>query len=636
MQRGKKRGEIKEVRMKGGYAGRLLYVDLTTSSIHEEDLPEEKVLRAWVGCWGLGLRMLYDMVPPGIRAIDPENPMIFWTGPLTGVNLPGCNQLSLATKNFNNDFIGRSHTHGTLGNNLKKAGYDGLIITGVAEKPVYLFIHDGGAELRDAGHLWGKKDSHETEDILKAEHGELASIASIGPVGENLCAGGMILNDRNHNMAHSGVGSVMGSKKLKAIVTRSNNKSVPVAHPGKIDDIRKRWVQAVTTGARYGRSGRGKHFRENFSFYGKSVGFAGKNFTVNQFSAFGQGLSDQKITLRACQGCPHGCSVDIELVSGPHKGHVATMSGGIEGPEGAGAVIGITNVEDWVYMLDLYDRLGVEASVIGCTIAMAIEAYEKGILTSEMTDGLELRWGDAELIDKLVRKFAYKEGGFGKILSLGPLGAARAIGGGATDFAVHLKGSGMNLHDWRSGWGMLLCHIISSGAGWPGTAADTIGTEPDAGYPADALTPFFDYRSKPEEAMKTGILKFMKDTVGACGLVTWQLAGMNEILRDAVNAVTGWDFTVEELLNVGERTMHAERAFNIRHGLTPADDYNVSPRLLEAPNDGRAAGKAIEPYIYGMIDEYYELMGWDKKTGKPWRTTLKRLGLDDIARDLWG
>lgn len=627
--------KIKEAKMKGGYTGKILNVDLTTGKISQQGLPEEKVLRDWIGNWGLGLRMLYDMTPPGVRAVDPENPMIFLNAPLTGVNLPGCNQLSLATKNFNNDFVGRSHTHGTFGSNLKKAGYDGLIITGASEKPVYLFINDGGAELRNAGHLWGKKDSHETEDILQKEHGKPACVASIGPFGENLCAGGMILNDRNHNMAHSGVGSVMGSKKLKAIVTQSNKKDVPIAHPEKIDDIRKRWVKAVLSGARYARSGKGKHFREDMYFLYIGLGFVGRNFTINKYRAFGVGLSQQKITLKPCHGCPHGCPVDVEVLSGRRKGLVATISGGGEGPEGAGAVTGVTDVGDWLYMLDLYDHLGVESSVMGCTIAMAIEAYKKGILTNEDTDGLELEWGDVDVIEKLVRKTAYKEG-FGKVLALGPLGAARAIGGGAENFAVHLKGSGINLHDWRSGWGMLLSHIISSGAGWPATAADSIGPEPDAGYPAAALTPPFDYRAKPLEARKTGILKFVKDVVGSCGLVTWNLAGMNEILRDAVNAVTGWDFTVEELLNVGERVMQAERAFNIRHGLTPADDYNISPRLLEAPKDGKAMGRAVGPYIVGMIDEYYDLMGWDRKTGKPWRATLKKLGLDDMAKDLWG
>jgi aldehyde:ferredoxin oxidoreductase len=180
---------------------------------------------------------------------------------------------------------------------------------------------------------------------------------------------------------------------------------------------------------------------------------------------------------------------------------------------------------------------------------------------------------------------------------------------------------------------MLLGHIVSSGAGWPATAADMIGWEPDAGYPE--FTDPFDHKAKPLEARKTGILKFMRDTIGACGFMTWNIGGANEITREAINAVTGWDFTIEELVDVGERVMNLERAFNCRHGLTPEDDYNVSPRLLEAPRDGKAAGKSIKPYLNGMIDEYYALMGWDPKTGKPWQTTLKRLGLDDVARDIW-
>ena len=617
--------------MKGGYAGKVLYVDLTTNKINEEGLPDETVLRTWLGCWGLGLRMLYDMVPPGVRASDPENPMIFWNGPLTGVNIPGNTNLSLATKNFNTDFtVGRSHTHGKLGINMKKAGYDGLVITGRSEKPVYLFIHDGGAELRDAVYLWGK-DTHETEDILISELGKAVSVGAIGPVGENLCAGGMICNDRNHNLAHSGVGSVMGSKKLKAIVTQGSQ-SFPVAHPEKIDDIRKRWVELIVTGHRYGRSAGGKGRKDDFRGMIGRLGLAGKNFTINQFTEFAVGLSKNKITAVACHGCPQVRCVDIELMSGPHKGLVATLSGGGEGPEGAGSVLGIADPLHWVYLLELYDRLGVEASVAGCTMAMAIEAYEKDILTKKDTDGLELRWGDAEVAEKMLRKLAYKEG-FGKILALGPLGAARAIGGGAENFAVHLKGSGMNLHDWRSGWGMLLSHIVSSGSGWPATAADMIGWEPDAGY--TRFTDPFDYKAKPWEARITGIYKFMRDTIGACGFMTWNIGGVNEITREAINAVTGWDFTVEELVDIGERVMNLERAFNVRHGLTPEDDYNVSPRLLEAPKDGRAAGKSVEPYLRGMIDEYSRLMGWDLKTGKPLRETLERLGLNDVARDMW-
>jgi len=618
--------------MKGGYAGKVLHVDLTSHKVSEEGLPDEKVLRTWLGCWGLGLRMLYDMLPPGVRARDPANPMIFWNGPLTGAHVPGNTNLSLATKNFNNDFTaGRTHTHGNLGINMKKAGYDGLIITGCSEKPVYILINDNETELRDAKYLWGR-DTHETEDILKEELGASVSVGAIGPVGENLCAGGMICNDKNHNMAHSGVGSVMGSKKLKAIVTQGS-KSFPIAHPERMSDIRKRWLKVIMAGHRYGRAKGGSKKDDWRGMYKRMGAFTGYNFQFPEFEEFGIGTSKHKITAIPCPGCPQACPTDIELISGPHKGLVATISGGGEGPEGAGAILGIANPEHWLYILDQYDRLGVEASVAGCTMAMAIEAYEKGILTSKDTDGLVLEWGNPDLVEEMLRKFVYKEG-FGAVLALGPLEAARAIGGDAPDFAVHIKGSGMNLHDWRSGWGMLLGHIVSGGSGWPTAAADVIGWEPDAGYPE--LTNPFDHKSKPFEVKITSIFKAMRDTIGACGFMTWNIGGANEITREAINAVTGWDFSIDELLDVGERVMNLERAFNVRHGLTPDDDYNVSPRLLEAPTGGKAAGKSIKPYLPGMIDQYYSLMGWDKKTGKPWRATLERLGLSEVAKDLWG
>jgi aldehyde:ferredoxin oxidoreductase len=618
--------------MKGGYAGKVLFVDLTNQEIREEGLPDDKVIREWLGCWGMALKMLYDMVPPGIHAKDEDNPLIFWTGPLTAVDVPGPTNLSLATVNFNNDLTaGRSHTHGDLGINLKRAGYDGLIITGKSENPVYLFIHDQGVKIRDAGYLWGR-DTHETEEILKGELGPSVSVGAIGPVGENLCAGGMMCNDRNHNMAHSGAGSALGVKKIKAIVTQGS-KSFPIAHPEQIAEIRKRWLQLIMAGHRYGRSRHGMHFKNEFVALKDRMGLAGQNFKINQFYSFSLGLSKHKITAQPCHACPQACPVNIELVSGPHKGLVATISGGGEGPEGAGPVLGIGEPEHWVYMLDLYDRLGVESSVFGCTLAMAIEAYEKGLITARDTDGLELKWGDPAMVEKMVRKYAKREG-FGAILARGPLEAAKAIGGDAVNFAVHLKGSGLNLHDWRGSWGMFLCHVVSGGSGWPGTAADMIGPEADAGYPV--FTDPFDYKAKPEEARRTSILKFMRDANGTCGFMTWNVEGTNEIVRQAINAVTGWDLSTQELIDVGERIMHLERAFNVRRGITPEDDYNISPRLLEAPKDGRAAGKSIAPYLRGMVDDFYALMGWDKKTGKPWRSTLRRFDLEYAAKDLWG
>lgn len=621
---------------KGGYMGKILVVDLSNGKIKGSDLPSDDVLRNYIGCWGLGLRYLYDLLPPGYTASDPENPLVFMTAPLTGLPLPGATNTTLATKNFDTGFtVGRSHTHGRFGNLTKAAGYDGFIITGKSDKPVYLWIHDGKAELRDASHLWGKTDTHETEDVIQGELGSSKiSVAAIGPCGENLVAGGAIMNDKNHGFCHSGVGSVMGSKKLKAIAIYGE-KSVPVADPDKLASLRKEWLGDRMKHA--GHTGwaimRNQFLRKN-EYRGrlKEAGFPGKNFRINQLVEFGLGWAKFNYTPRTCPGCPIGCPYDVEITTGPHKGFVATVSGGGEALEGAGSILEITEPGTIFYLTDVYDHLGIEGALAGGTIAMAMEAYERGLITSKDTDGLELKWGDAKVAEVLVKKMVHREG-FGEILARGIKEAAELIGGDAPSFAVHIKGTGMSLHDWRATWGVLLGQIVGSGAGWPAPGADLFGVQPDAGYPEK--TNGLDHRIKPMEAKQTGIVKFLNDSTGFCMFTTWGFIDVLPLIADTLNAATGWDYTPEELREIGERVMHLERAFNVRHGLKPEDDWTVPDRLVSAPDGGPAKGISMKPYLEGMVKEYHRLMGWDPKTGKPYRSVLKRVGLDDVIKDLW-
>ncbi len=616
-----------------GYKGKILKVDLASGKTTEELLPQDDVLRQYLGGWGLGLRYLYDLLPPGYHATDPENPLIFFTGPFTGLDLPAATNITLATKNFDTGCtVGRSHSHGRFGILLKACGYHGLIIRGQSEKPVYLWIHEGKTELRDATGAWGK-DTHESEDFIKKEVGETkASVAAIGPAGENLCSGGMIANDKNHSFSHSGVGSCMGAKKLKAIAVYGTG------HPAVYDEsglkkLRKEWLEHLKRPGHFGmKLGQGKTKMAEYRYMLDLIGFAGKNLRINQLAEFGLGWSRQKFTPKPCPRCPIACSYDLEVTEGPYKGYVATVSGGGEALEGAGSILNIVEPGSIYYLTDQYDRLGIEASVAGCTIAMAIEAFEKGLITVKDTDGLELTWGSPEIADKLLRKMVLREG-FGEILAKGIREAAESIGGDAPQFAVHIKGTGMSLHDWRSTWGLLFGQIVGSGAGWPAPGADCFTPEPDAGYPE--LTERFDHRAKPLEVKKTGILKFMHDSTGLCWFVTWGMKDALKLTAETLAAVTGWNWTTDDLLQVGERIMHLERAFNVRHGLLPSDDYHLPRRLIEAPPDGRAAGKPIGPRLKGMVEEYYRLMGWDPKTGKPWRKTLERLGLHQVADDLW-
>jgi len=619
----------------GGYLNKIIRVDLTSGSIDIEPLPGPEVLKKFIGCWGLGLYYLYNMVPPGIRAIDPENPLIFMNGPLTGLNLPGATNMTLSTKNFDTEFtVGRSHTHGNFGRLLKFAGYDGLIVTGKSDKPVYLWINNDKIELRDAGHLWGKTDTHETEDLIKEEVGnEKASVAAIGPAGENLVAGAMICNDKNHSFSHCGVGAIMGSKRFKAIAVFGDQK-IPLADRDKLKLLKKDWLNRMRSPDHFGY---GK-LRANSLKMGdyrpraKKSGFAGKNLLQSELTEFGLGLSQQEWTRRPCPSCPIGCTWDVKVTSGPYKGYYSTAGPGGEPYEASGAILGITEPGSYIFLADQFDLLGIECSMAGCTIAMAIEAYEKGLLTKEQTGGLELKWGDVEGANALLKKIVFREG-IGDALALGIKRAAEHIGGDAPSFAINIKGSSMNLHDWRSFWGVLFSQIVGSGASWTATGADDFCPEPDAGYPEK--TDPFDISSKPMEAKMTGIIKFMNDCCGLCMLNTWGTPDILQLSADGINAATGWDLTREDMFDLGYRVMHLERAFNIRHGLTPEDDWDVTPRLIDAPVDGPAKGKTIKPYLVGMVKEYYRLMEWDEKTGKPWQSTLKKSGLEDVIKDIW-
>lgn len=246
-------------------------------------MPDEHILRNYIGCWGLGLKLLYDMVPSGYTATDPEMPLIFMVGPLTGLPLPGATNLTLATKNFDTGItVGRSHTHGVLGVNLKRAGYDGVIITGQADSPCYVYIHNGQVEIRDASKLWGK-DTHQSEDILKQELKiDKGSVVAIGPAGENLCAGGLASNDKNHLLSHCGVGSIMGSKKLKAIAVYGD-KPIPVCDADEIRLVAREWRRRLASENCMGKYMRGQAFKQaGYRTMLDKCGFVGKNMQINQ------------------------------------------------------------------------------------------------------------------------------------------------------------------------------------------------------------------------------------------------------------------------------------------------------------------------------------------------------------------
>lgn len=609
--------------------GKILEVDLSNQDFQAMPLPNEKILRKYNGGFGLGLWLLYNKLPTGTDPLGTQNPLIFMTGPLTGTPAPSATNLTVVTLNSETGFtIARSHTHGYFGAYLRFAGYDGIVIEGAAPEPVYLWVNEDRVEIRDAKEIWGK-DTHATEEAVKKDIGtEEASVAAIGPAGENLCHGAIIENDKNHSASHGGCGTVMGAKRLKAIAVYGQQE-VPLADREKFMEAIDKWRGKLFEGAAAGvrKAGVPKGDLQRFRDGNLLVT---RNFSGEQLPEFGKGMSKNEISPKPCWHCPIGCSYDVTVTSGPYEGYTATLAGGCENLEGAGSILGISEPGTVFRLTDKYDRWGFESSTLGCSMAVAFEAYERGIISEEETDGLQLKWGNAEAAEKLVEKTAHREG-IGQILAKGPKRTGELLG--LPEAAVHIKGAGMSLHDWRQRWGVLFGQIVGSGSGWPSPGVSHRG-EPDLGYKEadDPVSP----RGKAEAARKTGMLKFWcPDSLGICWFATWGVPGHTKFCAEALSAATGWDFSAEEGLKVGERVSNLERVFNIRRGLTPRDDLAVSPRLLKAPKDGVAKGKSIEPYLEGLVREYYSLMGWDERTGKPLRSKLKELGLQKVIDHIW-
>lgn len=613
--------------IKGGYMGKILRVDLTDKKMKEEKL-DENLAKKYIGQLGIGAKIMYDEVPPEIDAYNPENRLIFITGPFTGTSVQSPSNFEVISMNPITGYnIAVGNSHGFWGPRLKFAGFDGVVIQGAAEKPVYLWVHEGEYEIRDASRIWGKADTFETEDLIKKELGqEKASVAAIGPAGERLVASACIENEHGHIAAKGNIGIVMGSKYLKAIAVYGKEK-VPVANPDQFRELAKKW--------------REESFKTMLGSLVDSLGTAGylsavhelgdlptKNFLTGVFPEHeklsGQYIREKfKLKPNPCYGCSLKHVHMMEITEGPYTGFVG------EEPEyedfsNLGSNIGITDPGAVIWLTDYVDRLGLDGNWAGTIVGWAMEAYEREILTKEDLRGLELNWGDEKAAAELLRRIAYREG-IGDILALGLKKGPEKIGGKeATEFAVHFKGETQHAHDARAIWNMFLglC-VAGAGPRWEmGMEADTF----------DMGEGRFNTEGTAEGVRNTQILKLFQDCLGTC----WFGFAHMDTMVEAYTALTDWPLSVDEAHVIGERIVNLQRAFNVRHGFKPEFDLDVSPRLLEPPPDGGAKGVTIAPYLEGMVKEYNQVMDWDWETGKPSKSKLKELGLEDVSKDLWG
>jgi len=597
--------------MAGGYMGKLLFVDLSTGKMTEET-PDESFYRKYIGGYGIGARVLYDRQKAGVDPLGPENIFALITGPLTGSPAIGGARYQAVAKSPLTGGWGDANSGGHFGPYLKFAGYDGVFFTGISEKPVYLFIDDGKAEIRDAAHLWGK-DTYFTEDALRAEHGAAAEVICIGPAGEKLSLVAGIITHKGDAAGRSGLGAVMGAKKLKAVVARGNKK-VPIADIKTANRLRKEHIEDL------------KGFMEHFHKYGTGshgdMSAHSGDTPVLNWGGVGvvdipdvSGLNKDHVIANldkrmGCWHCPAACKGVLKAGTGEYKYPAGTQRLEYETIGAFGANCGNTNVESINMANHLCNAYGMDTISAGTIVAFAMECYENGIITRKDTDGIELNWGNHRALVALVEKMVKREG-FGDILADGVKIAAEKIGRGAEKFAVHAGGQELGMHDPK-----VAGHQF---AGMPSSAMYWMNATP--GRHTQAFGP-------------ASFISHLNNALGTCMIIFMWPSARGPYVQRMVNAVTGWGCSMEELLKAGERIGNMRHLFNLREGINPLKHY-LHGRIIGRPplQDGPLAGVTSD--VEAEAWWHLGALDWDRITTVPSRNKLLELGLNDIAEELW-
>ncbi len=604
-----------------GYTGKLLRVDLTTGRIAEEPLNLDYA-EMFIGGSGLASRHLYDMVTAETDPLGAENPLIFITGPLTGTNAPCCGRYAICARSPLTGFWGESNSGGIFGPTLKFAGYDGIIITGSSPKPVYLEIVEKRANLKDASHLWGQ-DCYQTQKIIKDETQKpKSSIACIGVAGEKKSKIAAIINDQGRAAGRTGLGAVMGSKQLKAIVVSGSARPQPANEDAFLEATREAYsLLKNDMTAQMFRLGGTAIYTDIGMMYGDVPVRYYTQGAFNVSNLTGGAMEETILTdIVGCYRCPIACGRKTKLdkygvseVDGPEYETITSI----------GTMLLIDDLPGIAYAGHLCNRYGLDTISTGATIAFAVYLFEMGVLGLADTDGMELKWGDTGTVIELIEKIAHRDG-FGDILADGSLSLAKRYK--AEESAVHVKGLEVAMHDPRAFSGMAVSYATSPRGGCH-LNSDFFFMEMGVEFPElDILaSPREQWKeSSREKARMVARHQDWRSIYDA--LVLCKFANLPaDLITKLFNNATGWQATPRELLEIGERIFNMKRLLNLKLGLTPEDD-RLPGLLLKPLPDGGAAGNV--PDIDLMLDEYYRFRAWDKITGKPARWKLKELSLD--------
>jgi aldehyde:ferredoxin oxidoreductase len=620
--------------MKHGYMGKLLFIDLTTGKISTET-PPEKMYREYIGGTGLGVRILYERMPPGADPLGPDNILGFVTGPLTATDAPGAGRFTVVTKSPLTGTWADSNSGGYWGSELKYAGYDAIFFSGVASKPVYLSIIEGKVELKNASHLWGK-NTRETDQLLKKEvDNDEVKISCIGPAGESMSLLSGIVNEDGRIAARSGVGAVMGSKRLKAVVVKGSKK-VSVALPDQLKAAKSGYLSAFKKNP----------IQTSISKYGTgadtsmlvSIGDSPiKNWTETGLEAMptceklnSSNMEPYKVKGYGCHKCASRCSALIEVNEGSYP-----TEGPIHRPEyetlaAFGGNCFNDDVESVIKSNEICNLYGIDTMGVGSAISFAMECWDKGLITAEDTSGLDLTWGNSKSIVALTEQICKREG-FGAVFSDGSRKAAEKLGKGTEQYAMHVRGQDLPFHDPR--FTPLQGTVYFADAN-PGRHMDScvnnllqdgvpLGDDPALSVPQQER--WGEYHHKGA-LMSVGVpFNHFYSSAGMCAVL---LIGNSVPVVEYMAAVTGWDMDGSEAIKAGKRITTLRQAFNVREGLKP-EDFKLPERFSEPLAAGPATGETVD--FEAIRTSYYTSMGWEPTSGMPQPEVLKELGIDTLV-----
>jgi len=623
--------------MTKGYMGRIGFVDLSTGEITQEKLDED-LARDFIGGYGLGVRILFERQKGGIDPLGPENILGFTAGPLTGTQAPTGGRYMAVCKSPITSGWGDANTGGHFGSGLKSAGWDAIFVSGIAASPQYLLVTEEGLELKDASHLWGR-DTVDTDDKLREDLGvSRLRVACIGPASEKLCLISGIVNDKGRIAARSGVGAVMGSKRLKAVAVHGKRK-VAVSDKDRLDHLRKAFVKELRDAGGfpkalvdYGTCGLTEALVASGATPIKNWLLAGEQaFPTVAKIADVETVIQYQTKKYGCANCPIACGGIFSVSKGPypveeaHKPEYETIGA-------FGAMCMNDDLLSIIKMNDVCNRNGLDTISAGSVLAFAMECFEKGIITKADTDGIELTWGNAEAMIAMLKKIIRREG-FGDILADGVKIASQKIGKGSKEYAMHVGGQEPGLHN--------ALYLPGRGTGFvcdptPGRHTAAPMARLDAGKAVIAPYPElqfhnlgqYEYGNKGAASATVSSYWQVGTCAGAC--IFPVIFFGNYPLLDYLNAVTGWDMDITEALKTGARIQTLRQAFNMREGVRPSE-IKLPPRMAGIPpkSEGPLAGITLD--IDTLSSEYFKAMGWNPETGNPSKATLERLGLKGLT-----